>query len=692
MKTTIYLHIGSCKTGTSYIQNFLDLNRLKLFSDHACLYPNFSSSDFVSGRCHNHVQWSLEKFNDESKLVKEIDHLINFCNENQVEKVIISNEGWLNFIRTASNLLKTINKVRNYDLIAICYLRRIDHWIKSAWKQWGLKEYDTIEEFIEDPQFSIRYQLYFNSIETWANIIGEDKIIIRPYEKEQLKRGLIFDFLFTVGIDPESDQWIKPEPTNLARNPGFTQDALEMLHYSRGLLTHQHDNHLFDLFFELLGDKYQKPPFVSYSFLSPAQRSELIEKNKDYEQLIAERYMKRSDGKIFYEQTPNCDDPSFTPYEGLNLKKAVPILVKMIDENNRLIHVLKCKIENLEKQSNRFDNPDNNSMDNQQSNKSTLDKRQRKSIKNMVQFKPRLKILGHIKEYLFLIQSGQFNRDFYRHNNSDLPVAKFLPIVHYIITGWKESKNPSPNFDTNYYLEYNPDVKQAEINPFYHYLRWGKKEGRIPQKTNEITHPFYYKWIDNFCNLSSKDIKLIEKKITQLEKQPNFLLLQLVLDFDKQKITKSIQAVKAQLYKNWKLIILIPPNVHEDNIHEYLSSVSAEPQILIRTLTSDDQFPNVMDPLISTTSADYLCFLDQNVVLAPHALYMSANKILEDENVDLIYFDEDRLDENGNRFDPYLKPDWNLDLFKSQNFIGSFFVLSIAKFVNNFRLMFNPKY
>jgi hypothetical protein len=183
LKTTIYLHIGSCKTGTSYIQNFLDLNRRKLFSNHACLYPNFSSSDFISGRCHNHVQWSLEVLNDEQILLDDIERLVNFCNQNQIEKVALSNEGWLIFLRDAADLLIKINKVRNYELNLICYLRRIDHWIESAWKQWGLKEYETIEEFIMDPQYSNRYKLYFESIETWANIFREESIIIRPYEK-----------------------------------------------------------------------------------------------------------------------------------------------------------------------------------------------------------------------------------------------------------------------------------------------------------------------------------------------------------------------------------------------------------------------------------------------------------------------------------------------------------------------------
>jgi hypothetical protein len=57
--------------------------------------------------------------------------------------------------------------------------------------------------------------------------------------------------------------------------------------------------------------------------------------------------------------------------------------------------------------------------------------------------------------------------------------------MHYLTIGWKEDKNPSPNFDTRFYLENNPDVKDIDINPFCHYIRWGKQEGRKPQNTIE---------------------------------------------------------------------------------------------------------------------------------------------------------------------------------------------------------------
>ena len=62
-------------------------------------------------------------------------------------------------------------------------------------------------------------------------------------------------------------------------------------------------------------------------------------------------------------------------------------------------------------------------------------------------------------------------------------------------------------------------------------------------------------------------------------------------------------------------------------------------------------------------------------MLAPHALYMVVEAINENPNLKIIYTDEDKIDENGNRFEPHFKSDWNLDLLLSQNYIAHLLVI-----------------
>ena len=44
--------------------------------------------------------------------------------------------------------------------------------------------------------------------------------------------------------------------------------------------------------------------------------------------------------------------------------------------------------------------------------------------------------------------------------------------------GWREGRDPGPNFDTTIYLLRNPDVAAAGVDPLAHYLQFGIYEGR----------------------------------------------------------------------------------------------------------------------------------------------------------------------------------------------------------------------
>ena len=90
---------------------------------------------------------------------------------------------------------------------------------------------------------------------------------------------------------------------------------------------------------------------------------------------------------------------------------------------------------------------------------------------------------GKNHEYIFedetaLNKSKYCNKKWYLKTYKDVKKAKVDPIIHYLHFGWKEGRNPGPEFNTNAYLEANPDVKKANICPLFHYEKYGKKEGR----------------------------------------------------------------------------------------------------------------------------------------------------------------------------------------------------------------------
>lgn len=70
-----------------------------------------------------------------------------------------------------------------------------------------------------------------------------------------------------------------------------------------------------------------------------------------------------------------------------------------------------------------------------------------------------------------------FDSDFYVKYNHDC-LNGLSAVEHFILYGWKEGRDPGPEFSIRYYLQQNPDVADSGMNPLVHYMRHGLREGR----------------------------------------------------------------------------------------------------------------------------------------------------------------------------------------------------------------------
>jgi hypothetical protein len=72
-----------------------------------------------------------------------------------------------------------------------------------------------------------------------------------------------------------------------------------------------------------------------------------------------------------------------------------------------------------------------------------------------------------------------FDAGFYAGVQADVIQAGFDPLDHFMSSGWREGRDPTPDFSVMDYLETYPDIAEAGVNPFVHYLLTGRAEGRI---------------------------------------------------------------------------------------------------------------------------------------------------------------------------------------------------------------------
>lgn len=316
---TVYLHAGTSKTGTSSIQNFMAGNIRILWRSCSCLYPNLKGRHLLNGNFINHM--SIFNACDEKTIMSKIRQAVAFSKKNGKQKLVLSAESLFES-REGPVLAKKILSIPDVSLKVIVYLRRQDTWLESAWKQWGYKisENRDIYDYIQKRDCN-----WYTRLKSWEEAVGKERLIVRCYEKEQLPEGLIADFLKITGIDYHAHTWI--EQDDLFK--GFQRDVMEILFLNKDFCDGVSDNRLQGFFERNLDESFQKESFKSYSFLSPSDRIQILEKYEASNRNIALEFLKRENGILFTEPWPSETDP-WEPYRGLTIESVVPVFMYIL--------------------------------------------------------------------------------------------------------------------------------------------------------------------------------------------------------------------------------------------------------------------------------------------------------------------------------------------------------------------------
>lgn len=157
-------------------------------------------------------------------------------------------------------------------------------------------------------------------------------------------------------------------------------------------------------------------------------------------------------------------------------------------------------------------------------------------------------------------------------------------------------------------------------------------------------------------------------------------------------LVQMIDSLLAQTYGNWELCIA--NGSPEDGamkkvLEEYTKKDS---RIRVSELTENKGIAGNTNVALEMARGEFVGLLDHDDLLAPNALYEIVRALDEDRTLDAVYTDEDKVTtELDEHFQPHLKPDFNLDLLRSNNYICHFFVVrrSIVQKVGGFRQEFD---
>ncbi|HEX7177605.1 MAG TPA: glycosyltransferase [Pyrinomonadaceae bacterium] len=197
----------------------------------------------------------------------------------------------------------------------------------------------------------------------------------------------------------------------------------------------------------------------------------------------------------------------------------------------------------------------------------------------------------------------------------------------------------------------------------------------------------YQLWVELFDTLTDSDREAILSRVNRLEHKPLFSIVMPVYNVEEVWLRKAIESVRRQLYPLWELCIA-DDNSTQPHVRKVLDEyVRKDPRIKVTYRQTNGHISAASNSALELASGEFIVLLDNDDELPEHALYMVAEEINDHPEADLIYSDEDKIDETGRRREPHFKSDWNPDLLYSCNTISHLGVYraSIIKQIRGFR-------
>lgn len=149
-----------------------------------------------------------------------------------------------------------------------------------------------------------------------------------------------------------------------------------------------------------------------------------------------------------------------------------------------------------------------------------------------------------------------------------------------------------------------------------------------------------------------------------------------------------IESVRSQTYGKWRLYLSDGSGKDSPLEAQLLAYEQKEERIRVIRNQESLRIVENTNRALEQVREDYIVFLDHDDMLTPDALYECVQALNADRGTDIIYTDEDKISSDGRQFyQPHFKPDFNLDLLRSANYMCHLFVVSRRLFerVGNLR-------
>ena len=125
-------------------------------------------------------------------------------------------------------------------------------------------------------------------------------------------------------------------------------------------------------------------------------------------------------------------------------------------------------------------------------------------------------------------------------------------------------------------------------------------------------------------------------------------------------------SILEQSFFDWEWCI-VDDHSSSTEFHALFSELQRLPNVKIETLPKGMGISGATNRGVELATGEFVCFVDHDDLLSRDALLRCAEAL---SMSDAVYTDSDKMDEQGNRSEPFHKPDWSPEFFRGVMYVG----------------------
>ena len=197
----------------------------------------------------------------------------------------------------------------------------------------------------------------------------------------------------------------------------------------------------------------------------------------------------------------------------------------------------------------------------------------------------------------------------------------------------------------------------------------------------------YSAWVKQFDSIEARERIVIRRQVRAFSTLPLISIVLPVYNPDLTFLACAIDSVRAQIYENWQLCIADDASTNPDVALMLRKYATCDARIALTLRDRNGHIAACSNSALGLATGEWIALLDQDDILPEHALALVAAAVNSHPDAGLIYSDEDKIDESGQRCRPYFKSDWNPELLLGQNCVSHLGVYrhAVVREVGGFR-------